>query len=140
MAIPAVAVVRSVPAKKSKDEAPKKTVSLFAYAPMLVIALFKDISDLVFGWIPGLAFLVAVLLFTVIALLFTVADKVTAGPKIFFLLRVAPILIGATLAEGLAVGVNLVPLAVGSVFGIYMMEKAKEKTFGVLGTVVGGKV
>ena len=102
-------------------------VSFFRYVPALLAAGLKEVLDLVLiGSLPGLGTLITVADSITVFILLTFTRLETAfHPKVLF--RRLIVMGIVTLIEGLAVGVNFLPLEMVSVILLYFLEKRSQK-------------
>lgn len=112
-------------AEASSDEQKRpKRVSLVAYIGPLVLAGFKDLLDLaLLGSFPGIGTVVTVCVYLAIFFLFLITDNLTVRLKPVFLFQAGGALMFGTLAEGIAFGLNFLPIGLGLIVGIYIREK-----------------
>jgi len=115
------------------SEKQKREVRLWAYAGPLMVAGFKDFLDLaLLGSLPGIGTVITICCNLLIFFLFLIGDDLTVRSKIAFLFRAGGALIAATGIEGFLFGLNLLPVGLGIILGIYFREKVHASSAGVL--------
>ncbi len=120
----AAAALASIPQIQPSAAAPQRSVQLISYAGPLIIAGFKDLLDLVLvGSLPGVGTVLTFCLYLLIFMLFVLSEHATARPKLAFLIQAGGMLFFGTAVEGLAVGLNFLPIGLGLILGIYLREK-----------------
>lgn len=124
-------------AGERSQRAARKEVRLTSYAAPLLVAGLKDLLDLVLvGSLPGIGTLVTLCFNLLIFLLFILAERATVRPKSVFLIQAGGAVFFSTLAEGLAFGLNFLPIGLAVIVGIYMREKRyslRQETRGITG-------
>lgn len=102
----------------------KRNVSFFSYMPALLVALMKDILDLVFiGSLPGIGTIVTFCFSLLIFFLLMLAGSGTS----YSLARKGALLLAGTLAEGVLFGLNFLPIETITIFLIYRGDKRASK-------------
>ncbi|NCQ05959.1 MAG: hypothetical protein GW815_00090 [Candidatus Moranbacteria bacterium] len=120
--------------KRNHSENPKFTgekPSLFLYGGVGIIALFKDLLDLVFiGSLPGIGTIITICLSFLIWILLTMFDR-SGGAQNMQITR-GLIVIFFGLVEAIGFGLNFLPIETAMVFVLYVLakkawKKAKEE-------------
>ena len=99
-------------------------VSLFSYAPALLVAFLKDMLDLAF--ITSLPFIGTFITFCFSLLIFFLLLLNGSG-KQYSLTKKGIILMGGTIVEGIFFGLNFLPIETMTVFAIYLGDKRSHK-------------
>lgn len=98
----------------------RKTASFLAYVPALLVALVKDLLDLVLlGSLPGIGTILTFVFSLVIFLLLMIPGS--SGS--YRTRKKGVMLLGGTLIEGVFFGLNFLPIETLTVLAIYMVEK-----------------
>ncbi len=101
-----------------------KQIRLWAYSGPLIVAGFKDLLDVaVIGMIPGVSAAIAACCSFLIFFLFLIKDDLTVRPKVVFLFQAGGALVFSTGVEGFLSGLNILPVGLGIIMGIYFREK-----------------
>lgn len=102
--------------------------SMILYLGISMIALFKDLLDLVgVGSLPAIGTVITVCLTFLIWILFLVFDKSGGGKKANRAIVRGLILIFVGLVEGLFFGLNLLPIETATIVVLYFMAKHAYK-------------
>jgi Na+-transporting methylmalonyl-CoA/oxaloacetate decarboxylase gamma subunit len=102
--------------------------SMLLYLGISMIALFKDLLDLVgIGSLPAIGTVITFCLTFLIWMLFLLFDKSGGGSKTNRALARGLILTFVGLAEGLIFGLNLLPLETATIVVLYFMAKHAYK-------------
>lgn len=116
--------VRQQQSSASGETKQKKQVRLWAYAGPLMVAGFKDFLDVaVIGMIPGVSAVLAFCCSLLVFFLFLMKDDLTVRPKAVFLFQAGGALVFSTGVEGFASLLNVLPVGLGVIMGIYFREK-----------------
>ena len=116
--------VRQQQSSASRETKQTKQVRLWAYAGPLMVAGFKAFLDVaVIGMIPGLSAVLAFCCSFLIFLLFLIKDDLTVRPKSVFLFQAGGALVFSTGVEGFLSLLNVLPVGLGVIMGIYFREK-----------------
>ncbi len=110
--------------EQGEAEIRKHHTSLLLYAPAFMVAGFKDMMDLVgIGSLPGIGTIVTLCCSILIFLLLFITRTNKSLIQSRFLIRAGLILIFATLVEGLALGLNFLPIEIMTIYAIYWLDK-----------------
>ncbi|MBP6889257.1 MAG: hypothetical protein KBC83_00115 [Candidatus Moranbacteria bacterium] len=113
------------------SEKQKRDVHLWAYTGPLMVAGFKDFLDLaLIGSFPGIGTVITICCNLLIFFLFLIGSGLTVRSKIAFLFRAGGALIFATGVEGFLFGLNVLPVGLGIIMGIYFREKKHASSIG----------
>lgn len=116
--------VRQQQSSTSGETKKAKQIRLWAYVGPLMVAGFKDFLDVaVIGLIPGIGTVITFCCNFLIFFLFLIKSDVTVRPKAVFLFQAGGALIFATGVEGFLFGLNILPVGLGIIMGIYFREK-----------------
>ncbi len=107
--------------------------SMMAYAAPLVIAGLKDLLDFaVIGSFPGIGMIVTGCFGALIVLLLAVTPGATSRNRASFMVAAGLTMMGGSIVEGVAFGLNFMPLMTIAVVSIYIREKNGSAHGGVL--------
>ena len=102
----------------------EKPVSFLKYLPALMVAILKDLLDLVLiGSLPGIGTIVT---FTFSLLIFFLL-MLSGSSKSYSTSKKGMILLGGTLTEGILFGLNFLPIETLTVLAIYFGDKRSRK-------------
>jgi hypothetical protein len=102
----------------------EKPVSFLKYLPALMVALLKDLLDLVLiGSLPGVGTVVTF----VFSLLIFLLLLLSGSSKKYSTSKKSMILLAGTLTEGMLFGLNFLPIETLTVLAIYIGDKKSQK-------------
>ncbi len=118
----------------AQGESSGEMVTLSSYAPMLMAALFKDLSDLAFiGSLPGIGTVVTFCASILIFFLALLRGSFRGRMKY----KKGMVLIVGTAVEAFGFGINFLPMETLTVLAMYLVDKAEAKG-GMIGKIAGG--
>lgn len=110
--------------KKELEETKASQPTLFAYAPALMVALLKDLLDLVgIGSLPAIGTVITICfsLLIFLLLLLTRANHKLIDAR--FIIKMGVVLLLGSIVEGFAFGLNFLPIETIVILIIYLMDK-----------------
>lgn len=115
---------RSKQSAEAEVPSQRRNVSFFSYMPALAAALLKDVLDLMFiGSFPGLG---TIITFCFSILIFFLLMLAGSGQN-YTLTKKGMLLLAGTAVEGIAFGLNFLPIETITVFLIYRGDKKANK-------------
>jgi hypothetical protein len=125
---------RAMRAEMYEKSNASQAVTLTSYAPMLMAALFKDLSDLAFiGSLPGVGTVVTFCASILIFFLALLRGSFRGRMKY----KKGMVLIVGTAVEAFGFGINFLPMETLTVIAMYSVDKAEAKG-GMIGKVASG--
>lgn len=110
--------------EKELKQTKAEKATLFSYSPIFLLALFKDLLDLVgIGSLPGIGTIITLCISILIFLLFFLIKTNSKLLDMRFFVRMGVTLLFGSMVEGFAFGLNFLPIETITIFVIFMMDR-----------------
>lgn len=120
------AAVKQAILEKEKElkQTKKEKATLFSYSPVFLLALLKDLLDLVgIGSLPGIGTIITFCISILIFLLFFLIKSNSKLVDSRFIMKRGVVLLLGSMVEGFAFGLNFLPIETITIFVIFMMDR-----------------